>query len=391
MDLTQISILFFGLSVTLNLAASFVTWRATRSRATKWWTISSFLALLGLSFLIGYMFWSARILLLLQNAVFCVALAMIPAGIRIFRGRPYSPRGDAIVISTFLLVCAYTIWVKDSFVARVAFGSAFYAYYSLRIAAVLWQSKISVTAIRVFATGAWLSYAIVSLVRVGLTLAGVGIDDARPFSGVTYLMIFLFGPVCLTGGYTGLIMLVIQKLLDDKQEALRLSEKLAEEYRDLSDHDALTNALNLRSFMRSLDLERARCRRENRPLSVIMADLDHFKQINDTFGHAAGDQTLKQAVSVWRSQLRAPDLLGRVGGEEFVIILPHAGLKHAAFVAERLRSALQTNADLFPREITASFGVTEARSDETTEDILRRVDSAMYAAKQSGRNRVKQG
>lgn len=391
LDLTQVSILFFSLGVLLNLATSFVTWRATQIRAAKLWTISAMLGLFGLGFLVLYMFLHLKFLLILQNLAYSVALAMVPVGVKILRGQRYSARTDIFIISFTLALVAGALWIRDSFAVRVAVGSCLFAYYSFSSAYWLWQSKTSVKAIRFFAVSAWSLYGLVSVIRLVLTLAGVGIDDARPFSGITYLIVFIFGPVCTTGGYTGLVLLVIQKLLDEKREALQAAEKLAEEYRQLSDHDPLTNALNNRSFNRSLDLERARCIREGRSLSIVMADLDHFKDINDTFGHAAGDQTLKQAVSVWRSQLRAPDLLGRVGGEEFVIILPQANLKHATHVAERLRSALQANARLFPREITASFGVIETGHDETTEQILHRVDVAMYAAKQKGRNRVVQG
>lgn len=360
-------------------------------RSTKLWALSALLALLGLFCLTAYVLWSLRIFLILQNAAYCMAFALIPAGIKIFQGQIYRPFADIILISITLAGVAFFIWIEDSFSGRVAINSLIFAYYSFASAFWLWQSKTSVKAIRIFVVSAWFLFGLINLVRLVLTMTGIGIDNSDPYAGITYLVIFIFGPIFTTGGYTGLIMLVIQKLLDEKREALYAAERLAEEYRQLSDHDPLTNALNNRSLTRSLDLERARCIREGRSLSVVMADLDHFKEINDTFGHAAGDQTLKQAVSVWRSQLRAPDLLGRVGGEEFVIILPHANLKHAAHVAERLRSALHANAHLFPREITASFGVIETEHDETTQQILQRVDVAMYAAKQNGRNRVVQG
>ena len=388
LNLNQVSILFFGLNLLLNLAASYVTWLATRTRATKLWTISSLLALFGLMFLVVYMSWPFRPLLVLQNLAYCLGLAMVTAGMKVFHGHPYSPAADIFVISVSLSAIASAIWIWDSFAARVVISSTIFAHYAFSAAWALWRAKGTVKAIYYFAMTSWFLYGAINLARVVLALAGIGIDNSRPFSGITYLLIFLLGPVCITGGFTGLIMLVVQKLLDEKREALRLTEKLASEYRELSDHDPLTNALNYRSFSQSLERERARCVREHRPLSVVMADLDHFKNINDTYGHTVGDETLKQAVAVWRSQLRIPDLLGRVGGEEFVVVLPHADLGHATRVAERLRHSLQAQRTGFPQEITASFGVTEARPNEPTADTLRRVDEAMYAAKAAGRNCV---
>ena len=387
-SLKQALIIFFALTLLLNASASFVTWRATKTRATGWWAISAFLALLGLVVLVAYTKWPHPALLLLQNLSYSTALALVSAGMLVFHGRPYSPVRDAIVVGVSLVAVALATWIKDSFALRVAITSTLFAYYSFLAAAILWRGKGSVRAIYTFASVSWFLYGLINFARAGLAFAGLGIDDAEPFAGVTYLMVFLLGPVCITGGYIGLIMLVVQRLLDEKHEALVLSEKLANEYRELSDHDPLTNALNNRSFSQSLERERARCVRENRPLSIVMADLDHFKVVNDTYGHSVGDTTLRQAVAVWRSQLRAPDLLGRVGGEEFVIILPHADLKHAARVAERLRHALESHAEGFPARITASFGVTQAKPGESTVDLMRRVDAAMYGAKEAGRNRV---
>lgn len=383
--------IFFTLSMLLNLGAMFATWRTTKIKAIRWWVLSAFLALVALLALVLFFSLHWKWLLVAQNLAYYLALAFISVGIRSLRGVKLRSHSDIVVIALSLLVVSYAVWIRDDFTLRVAYASAVFSWLSIRIIIELWAFTAGRSPMLWFGIFWWTAFSLVNISRTILVFAEIGIQSDTPFTGISYLMSFILGGVCTTGGFIGLIMLVTQRLIDEKREALQAAEKLAEEYRQLSDHDPLTNALNNRSFTRSLDLERARCIREGRSLSVVMADLDHFKDINDTFGHAAGDQTLKQAVSVWRSQLRAPDLLGRVGGEEFVIILPQANLKHATHVAERLRSALQANAPLFPREITASFGVIETGHDETTEQVLHRVDVAMYAAKQNGRNRVVQG
>jgi diguanylate cyclase (GGDEF)-like protein len=124
-------------------------------------------------------------------------------------------------------------------------------------------------------------------------------------------------------------------------------------------------------------------------LSVIMLDLDHFKRVNDRFGHAAGDEVLETLGGMLRQQLRREDLALRFGGEEILLVLPGIDLEGARLVAERLR--LLTAAQVFSRcehRVTASFGVAGREADEGWEALLKRADQALYRAKAEGRNRV---
>lgn len=240
----------------------------------------------------------------------------------------------------------------------------------------------------IFAATPWVLYGLLHLFRFFLILYGIGIKDAQPFSGITYLLVFIFGPICVTGGYLGLNMLFLKQLLDEKEESLTAANRLAAEYRELSDHDSLTQALNNRSFMENLHKEIERATRSGSPLCVIMADLDHFKHVNDVHGHAAGDKVLREVVALWSMLLRSPDLLGRVGGEEFAIILPQTHLSQGMLVAERLRSAMQPPESGLSYPISASFGVAELRSGEVADSVLKRADLAMYSSKHAGRNCV---
>ncbi len=154
----------------------------------------------------------------------------------------------------------------------------------------------------------------------------------------------------------------------------------------------LTGAKNRRHFMERAELEVHRLRRHGVPFSVALLDLDHFKSVNDTFGHQAGDDVLKEAVQRWQSGRRPFDTLGRIGGEEFALLLPGAGADGACIVAERLRTVLsdtsiQTIAG--PIEVTVSIGVAEADSEDgSIEATLGRADEALYATKRTGRNKV---
>lgn len=162
----------------------------------------------------------------------------------------------------------------------------------------------------------------------------------------------------------------------------------------LASIDPLTGVLNRRAFMERLEEEIDRSYRENRPLSLIMADIDHFKRINDTYGHQVGDLVLKRFTEQLSGVLRIYDFIGRYGGEEFTICLPHTDSHQSVSAAERMRNAVEqmtiTLPDAQPIKITASFGVGTLceGSDKTMDAMIRRADDALYRAKKGGRNRV---
>jgi diguanylate cyclase (GGDEF)-like protein len=168
--------------------------------------------------------------------------------------------------------------------------------------------------------------------------------------------------------------------------------RLFEELRTLATTDSLTQCMNRRHFMEVLTAEMARSRRYGTKLSVIMFDLDHFKSVNDTYGHLAGDAVLKDTVGTCSGLLRTTDTIGRYGGEEFVFCLPGTDLEGAAALAERLRADIERNAvpagDGRKIRITATFGVAEMLGEATPEALVGRADIALYRAKDEGRNRV---
>jgi two-component system cell cycle response regulator len=173
--------------------------------------------------------------------------------------------------------------------------------------------------------------------------------------------------------------------------ALRMAS-LVEESRWMATTDALTGLLNRRAFLESTRREVARAKRYNDHLSVVLLDVDHFKQINDKRGHAAGDLVLSAVGKLLNTTLRTCDIVARWGGEEFVLVLPATALEQAQEVAERVRKELaganikDSNGDVIP--VTASFGVAAYNGGETLEQMIDRSDRAMYLAKSGGRNRV---
>lgn len=155
--------------------------------------------------------------------------------------------------------------------------------------------------------------------------------------------------------------------------------------------DPLTNAPNRRGFFNALNPWLALARRPGNSTALIMLDLDHFKRINDNYGHPIGDQVLKAVAEIGQSQLRDSDLIGRLGGEEFAVLLPRTNVADAMMVAERMRQAImavQIKAEKAVLSITASFGVTIIRPDDSMVSLIKRADDALYAAKNAGRNQV---
>ena len=163
-------------------------------------------------------------------------------------------------------------------------------------------------------------------------------------------------------------------------------KELEAELRRLATTDSLTGAANRRQFFASTEREARRASRHERPLSLLMLDVDHFKQINDHHGHDVGDRALRRLVSICREELRDTDTVGRLGGEEFGILLPETTLEAAAQVAERLRSALA--GDALGVASSVSVGVAEMHDAEPIQSLVKRADQALYRAKNAGRDRV---
>jgi two-component system cell cycle response regulator len=169
--------------------------------------------------------------------------------------------------------------------------------------------------------------------------------------------------------------------------------ELQQSLRFAATHDFLTGLLNREEILGCLKREASRAEREEKPLAIILADLDHFKQVNDLFGHAAGDAVLKEVARRLQKDLRAYDLVGRYGGEEFLLILPSCPLEVAVRRANEIR-LLVKNVPVVTTSSTIhlsiSMGVTVTRMDQplTLENLLQQADSSLYAAKNKGRNRV---
>jgi len=167
--------------------------------------------------------------------------------------------------------------------------------------------------------------------------------------------------------------------------------------RELAIRDELTGLYNRREMGRILDMEMERHRRYQHPFALVMIDIDHFKEVNDEYGHQAGDEVLKWLADIFTANLRSTEQTARYGGEEFVIVIPQANARDAYRTTERMRGLIentpfkfqQDNSGLVSIHITISSGIAEVPGDTDTEDgLIKAADDALYEAKRTGRNRT---
>ncbi len=201
------------------------------------------------------------------------------------------------------------------------------------------------------------------------------------------------------GGASGRSALLLRDVTERRRIERELRETTValesanEQLERLANTDPLTGLANRRHFTGMLEREKERSVRYSRPLSIVLLDLDHFKKVNDTHGHAAGDDVLRAAAAVLEAACRDVDLAARIGGEELALLLPETDAQGAEIVAERVREEIEAGRHRSPDgvrfRVTASIGVASSRGgEESGEDLLQASDKALYAAKDGGRNRV---
>lgn len=172
--------------------------------------------------------------------------------------------------------------------------------------------------------------------------------------------------------------------LIDITEKRKLDEKLIR----AATTDKLTESFNRRKFESLLSSEIERANRYFIPLSLCMFDIDHFKMVNDIYGHQTGDHVSKTLATVARNTVRKVDSLGRWGGEEFIVLLPETALEGAKELAEKIRKSVEEHPFEGIRTLTCSFGVTQFKDRESIDSFIKRADDPLYSAKNKGRNRV---
>ena len=219
---------------------------------------------------------------------------------------------------------------------------------------------------------------------VGSTLVSLGriLPEVLQGQGMDVLTAFVRSEINLL--LIAAFAFVVAKSKDDYAQA----QVEAERMRVMAYHDDLTDLPNRRFMEDALPRLISMSQRHERPLSLIMFDIDHFKQVNDTYGHHVGDEVLRTIAVLVQLELRAGDVFGRWGGEEFMILAPETTKEQAQALAERIRKQIETHPFAFGMKITSSFGVVRHAPGTLPEELFEQADTLLYQAKEAGRNNV---
>jgi two-component system cell cycle response regulator len=220
----------------------------------------------------------------------------------------------------------------------------------------------------------------------GSVMAGIESEDYDSEGNLHYVLRSVFPIRNPNREVVGAIVSVVDVTyrVEYENQLKALNQRL----QSLAVTDGLTGLHNHRAFQDYLEEQFQTAMRNKQPLALILMDVDHFKQYNDTYGHQAGDEVLRQVAQILQANVREGDFVARYGGEEFVVVLPRTDSESAVAVAERLRRAVES-AEWQLRPVTGSFGVASIRPDmETRQELIEAADQALYQAKKNGRNRV---
>jgi diguanylate cyclase (GGDEF)-like protein len=341
--------------------------------ALKWW---------GTAYLLGaasVALWTlasnalGELLSLALNAVGFVACGMVWNASRVFHGR--KPNLPGLVLGAIAWIAAVMTLAPEAIAMRLTIGAGIVAAYAALTATELWSERRRTLQRR------WPTVVVPILHGFVLMLPILLGDLLHPqdgtFSGSIWVTAFAIELVLYAVGTVFLIFMLV-------------SERTVTAHKTAAAMDPLTGMFNRRGFAEATSRVIEREAHAGRPVTAMIFDIDHFKSINDRFGHPAGDEILKLFATVVVNSLRISDLSGRIGGEEFAALLP-CSLEEAVVAAERVRQAFEASGivdDTGPVDTTVSIGVAGGPAGTELEVLLAAADTALYQAKRGGRNRV---
>ena len=369
-------------SMTLDIVATMVAallgamllhfGRQENTPALRWWGAAYILGAVAIALwtLVGEVY--GVVVSLFLSAIGLVATAMVWNAARVFHGKPPSVIG---------LVLGALVWITSGMLLdpaaqslRLTIGAAIVVIYAMLTAAELWQERRRTLHRRWPALIVPAMHGFVLMLPI---LLGNMLRDADGAFAAAWVTIFSIELVLYAVGTVFVIFMLV-------------SERIVSAHKRAATTDPLTGLLNRRGFADACAQLIAREAREQRPVSVLIFDIDHFKSINDRFGHAEGDTVLKLFADVVVNNLRLTDLSGRIGGEEFAALLP-CSIEEAMVAAERVREAFAASGVVCeekPVDTTVSIGVAGGPAGTELDVLLAAADTALYKAKRQGRNQV---
>src|SRR5258706_11134607 len=341
--------------------------------ALKWWGTAYLLgsASVALWTIAGSMLGGAISLAL--TAIGFIACGMVWNASRVFHGR--KPNLPGLVLGSLVWVAAVMTLQPEASALRLTIGAGIVAIYAALTAAELWSERRKTMQKR------WPAIAVPVLhgfvLMLPILVGGLLRPHDSTFSSSIWVTVFAIELVLYAVGTVFVIFMLV-------------SERTVTAHKTAASTDPLTGMFNRRGFAEATSRVIEREANAGRPVTALIFDLDHFKSINDRFGHSAGDEILKLFATVVLSTLRITDLSGRVGGEEFAALLP-CSLEEAVVAAERVREAFESSGivdETGPVDTTVSIGVAGGPAGTELEVLLAAADTALYQAKRGGRNRV---
>ncbi len=313
----------------------------------------------------------------LANTLLAGTFALVLAAVQQFQGRSLPWR--RMLVPVLVTALLFTLFMKDYRACVITIGLV----APLQIALVLWalwrpQPPAQLRGVWLVTAGLTLQALLLATRSVLAIVGGIPLQGLLRVDGLQ-APIFMSAFIVVILASLGYILMT-----KDRAEA---------DNRYFAAHDGLTGLVNRRALVRAAQRDVAHAVRTHQPYALMMMDIDHFKAINDQHGHMAGDRVLCHVAELLRARLRAQDMVGRYGGEEFVVLLPGTALHDAVVLAEVLRSAVEQAPAMHqdqPIAVTLSIGVCGGRPDhaDAWDALLRDADRALYKAKRAGRNRV---
>jgi diguanylate cyclase (GGDEF)-like protein len=379
LDVRTLFIVSISVTMVLGFLLLFAWYQNREIRALGWWSASHFVMCIGAGLLGARGFIPDVVSIDIANALLLIACGMGWGGARLFDERSVPVSGVLAGAILWLLACQLP-GLNDSVNARIMLSSAIISVYAIGTGCEIWRGRqleplmsrwpLSATQFvhgAVYALRIWLVFAFP--VAPGATLFSAAWFSIIALESLLYLIVASF---------------MILAMAKERSELVHKTNAML---------DPLTNIPNRRAF---LDAAMRRMRQRSRnpePVTALLFDLDHFKSINDRFGHSVGDEVLRIFTAKAAAEFRSTDMMGRLGGEEFGALLFGAGEGTAVGTAERIRRALMVaTAEIDGKHVdaTVSIGVAALTSDsvEDVAELLARADNALYLAKERGRNRV---
>ncbi len=331
----------------------------------------------------------AFISILLANLFLGTGSYLFIIGVSRFTGIKIRKYLHFAILTLSFLIFSYFTFINPNIVIRIIIMSVVFIHFcAVSVWLFLFKSDKKNKSLYLAPGLICATYILLSISRIVVALLVPESNDSffgnTSFDTLLILLSEILG-VALT---FAIIMMINNRLLSDIRKYSLIREKMMDKLYLLSITDSLTNLFNRKKIEDILNEEMIRSKRYNRPLSIMMVDIDHFKNINDQYGHLVGDEVLKKVSDALTMNIRNVDRIGRWGGEEFLVIAPETDLEDAEILANRLRYAVENLQIDNVRGLTISIGVTLIEDNENIENIIRRTDNALYKAKKFGRNRV---